>query len=279
MDVYLTEEEKGQLQAVSQIEYDLNGGFKYIKELKQYALSNISERLLEIFYHQKTSLAPHPYIIFKNLPYDEEVSGVPENYDDSRKYKTSNLSENIIMLFSSLMGEPYSISFEGLNIVNDLIPFKEHENLYTGLGSKAELDFHIENAALRFSVNGDLSPKGLLLTGVRSEPIRNPRTMVSDARSAIQLLSKEDITNLYGRNYIIQVPYRWRGTDKSISDNTDLVSLISGPIENPSVSAVFYPGMIIAVNEKSTRALTNFKSAIKEVSIGVEITRNSHICR
>lgn len=272
MEVYLTEDEKTQIKAVSKIAYDHSGGVKYLRDLKRHALSHISERLLEILQHQKTSLSPHPYIIFKNLPFDAEVSGVPQNYEDSKQFKSSYLSENILMLFSSLIGEPYSIAFEGADIVNNLIPFKEHESRYTGLGSKAELDFHIENAALRFSVNGDLSPKGLLLTGVRPEPLKNPKTMVSDARAALKRLCDEDVRQLYGKNFIIRVPYRWRDTDKSISDNTELVSLISGPIDNPSVNAVFYPGMILAVNDKANQALDKLKQAIKDVSIGIEIT-------
>jgi hypothetical protein len=45
------------------------------------------------------------------------------------------------MAFASLIGEPYSILFEGGDIVNNLIPTKRAKREYTGLGSEVELDF------------------------------------------------------------------------------------------------------------------------------------------
>ncbi|WP_273788078.1 MULTISPECIES: hypothetical protein [Bartonella] len=65
------------------------------------------------------------------------------------------------MMFSLLIGEPYLIKFEGKHIVNNLVPLEDNKKDYTGLRSAVELDFHIENAALKFIRGLNLSPKGI----------------------------------------------------------------------------------------------------------------------
>ena len=166
MEIHLTSTEARQFSVLNDIKYDPNGSFEYIKQIQEVSSFCLSERLKKILYDQKTSFQPSPYLIFKNIPFDDEI------YTTScrtRLTKKNHLSENIIVMISLGIGEPYSISFEGDELVNNLIPVKKEENSYTGLGSKSELDFHIENSALKFSSYGDLSPKGLLLNGVRAE--------------------------------------------------------------------------------------------------------------
>lgn len=109
------------------------------------------------------------------------------------------------MAVGALVGEPYSMLHEGHNIVNNLIPSIKEKKEYTGLGSEVELDFHIENAALKFMGNMNFSPCGLILMGVRHDPKR-PLTRVSDAREALALLSQNDIDQLSLPLYHIKVP-------------------------------------------------------------------------
>lgn len=105
------------------------------------------------------------------------------------------MSKNLIMIFSLLIGEPYSIKFERKHIVNNLVPLEDNKKDYTGLGSEVELDFHIENAALKFITGFNLSPKGIFLSGVRND-VDSPLTRISDARLALKLLNEEDLSSL-----------------------------------------------------------------------------------
>ena len=68
------------------------------------------------------------------------------------------LSENLLAALGAVIGEPYSISHEGLELVNNLAPHKHTRHEYRGLRSEVELDFHIENAAQAFMPEGDASP-------------------------------------------------------------------------------------------------------------------------
>lgn len=38
--------------------------------------------------------------------------------------------------------------------------------------------------------------------------------VIADSRKALKLLSVEDIDTLYGKNFIIRLPYRWHGAFK-----------------------------------------------------------------
>ncbi|WP_244426384.1 hypothetical protein [Bartonella florencae] len=110
---------------------------------------------------QKRSITPRAYLIFENLPIDRQINTSPNPYNLDASCKSGYISENLIMMFSLLIGESYSIKFEGEH--NNLVPLKDNKKDYTGLGSEVELDFHIENAALKFITGLNLSPKGILL--------------------------------------------------------------------------------------------------------------------
>ncbi|WP_273722932.1 hypothetical protein [Bartonella sp. AU18XJBT] len=185
------------------------GGIEYSVELKKIAFSLLPHRILAILMNQKMSITPRPYLVFENLPIDRKINTSPNPYNLDASCKSGYISENLIMMFSLLIGEPYSIKFEGEHIVNNLVPLEDNKKDYTGLGSEVELDFHIENAALKFIKGLNLSPKGILLTGVRND-VDGPLTRISDARLALKLLSEEDLGSLRDNLYIINVPYRWR---------------------------------------------------------------------
>ncbi|WP_244596009.1 hypothetical protein [Bartonella doshiae] len=126
------------------------------------------------------SITPRPFLIFENLPIDRQINTSPNHYNLDASCKSGHISENLIMMFSLLIGEPYSIKFEGEHIVNNLVPLEDNKKDYTGLGSEVELDFHIENAALKFITGLNLSPKGILLSGVCND-VDGPLMRISDA--------------------------------------------------------------------------------------------------
>lgn len=269
----LSDDEKEILhQELERIQYDPTGSTRYVTEIRKIALRAFPSRIIDCLNEQKASLNPMPYIIFENLPVDRAVKFTPLDPQvippDS---KTGSISENLLIAFGSLIGEPYSMFHEGHDIVNNLIPSLKSLREYTGLGSEAELDFHIENAALKFMGDRDFSPLGLLLTGVRHDP-QGPLTRLADAREALRLLSEDDIELLRQPLYRIKVPYRWRPSVPGNMQVTDPIPLIQGNIDLPEVAAAFYPDMVIPLNDSATTAFNHFHETIRKVSFGVDLT-------
>lgn len=227
-------------------------------------------RIIECLNEQKASLNPRPYIVLENLPVDDNVFTTPDPQTFTPSAKSGFISENLAIAVASLIGEPYSMFHEGHDIVNNLIPSIEAKREYTGLGSEVELDFHIENAALKFMGDRNFSPCGLLLTGVRHDP-EQPLTRIADAREALRLLAQSDIDQLSQPLYRIKVPYRWRSSIPGEMQKTDLVPIIQGDINRPEVAVAFYPDMVIPVNDLAAIALRNFHEAIREVSFGIDV--------
>lgn len=269
----LTEREKSILRdALAPINYEDSGNSAYINTVKNAASAAMPKRILAALQEQRASLQPRPYLIFDNLPTDDEVFGSPTSTETGNAYKSGHVSENLAIAFASLIGEPYSVSFEGIDIVNNLTPERGKEKDYTGLGSDVELDFHIENAALKFVKDLDLSPTGLVLTGVRQDPAM-PKTRIADASEAIRQLDQCDLDILRGDNFRLKVPYRWRsvlGGENFVE--TAPAPLISGCMIQPEVHVAFYPDMVTPLNDDATRAFRNFYEAIKRVSFGVDVT-------
>ncbi|GLO16192.1 hypothetical protein PPUJ20028_47780 [Pseudomonas putida] len=264
----LTDSERDQLAGgLAKINYDTQGGQAYITDLRMAAASTLPRRIIDIVSEQRASLHPKPYLIFENLPVDEHVFTTPDPQVFLPACKSGTISENVIMMFASLIGEPYSVEFEGANIVNNLIPGVKTKGEYTGLGSDVELDFHIENAALKCLADLNVSPLGLMLTGVRHD--RNgPMTRLADARKALDLLDANDVSCLRQPLYQIKVPYRWRKQGTYI---TPAIPMVCGSTSFPEINAVFYPDMVEALDPRAARAMKNFHDAIKAVSIGIAI--------
>ncbi len=255
---------------LNKINYDPTGSDNYIHEIRAIMTTYLPERVNIALGKQRASIQPRPYILFKNVPTDREVffSPCPNQYTPSAK--SGNISENLLVGISTLIGEPYSMCFEGRELINNLIPKSDNKKEYTGLGFDVELDFHIENAALKHLDQFNVSPMGLLLAGVRRDP-QSPLTRISDSRLAIAQLSKEDIETLASPLYSIKLPYRWRQSTQSGKEETALVPLISQNHILPDVSAVFYPGMINASSPQSEAALERFYDRVKENAISIDI--------
>ncbi len=261
----LSSEEAANIRTVlSEIQYDPIGGEEYISRLRKSAIKAFSPRILKVLNEQKKSVDIKPYIIFKGLPYDN-VTGSPKDGETGKQHKKTNLSENINIAIALLLGEPYSIEFEGKHIVNNLVPDKSHSGKYTGLGYDTELDFHIENAALKHTHNY-VSPMGLILQGVRHDN-NAPLTKISDAYKALEILSEKDKKELSKPNFTIKVPYRWR---TKYPEQVENVSVLSSD-KTPDLSAVFYFGMIQANTHEADVALKKLEKSVNETSIGLDI--------
>ncbi|WP_244498294.1 hypothetical protein [Bartonella doshiae] len=76
------------------------------------------------------SITPRPYLIFENLPIDRQINTLPNPHNLDASCKSGYISENLIMMFSLLIGEPYSIKFEGEHIVNNIVPLEDNKKDY-----------------------------------------------------------------------------------------------------------------------------------------------------
>jgi L-asparagine oxygenase len=268
----LTNRERDNLkQILGAIRYDDSGSEDYLAYLRTTVSRSLPDRVVLALHKQRSSLEPRPYLIIENLPTDDEVFGSPAHGEMGRAHKSGMVSENLALSIAVLIGEPYSINFEGADIVNNLTPEKSNTLDYTGLGSGVELDFHIENAALKFHSDLNLAPTGLLLTGVRQDPAR-PMTRFADGRRAVELLSDSDRDLLRSANYRLRVPFRWRSAFSSTGTiQTNAVPLISGCRRLPEVHAAFYPDMVQALSPEAERAFQHFYEAIKSVSFGIDV--------
>lgn len=272
IEITLTNSESTQLRsAYKDCEYDALGNTEYISGIRATAYRVFPNRILRMLEEQKSSSNPASAIIFSNIPIDEEIYGSPNFSQTGKNFKSGTLSENVLCAIGAIVGEPYSVHFEGNELVNNLTPQHETKTDYTGLGSGVELDFHIENAALNYLTEDDCSPMSLLLLGIRYDET-GPKTRIADAREALNLLSDSDIDALYENNFIIRLPYRWRSAFENNRENTELCSMLSGPLHLPRVSTVFYPDMVLPVNSKSKKAFMNLHDAIKRISIEINIT-------
>lgn len=255
---------------LNDIEYSALGNNDYINEIRKAGYLSLPEQIVDILTNQSSSKNLISHFLVDNMPIDDCIYGSPDFYQTGSNYKSGVLSENILCAVSSIIGEPYSIAFEGRELVNNLTPQKNTQNDYTGLGSTVELDFHIENAALQYITEDDYSPKGMFLLGIRTDKrIAPAKTYISDARLALKILSSEDIDILYGENFSLKLPYRWRTAIEGL--NTKPCPVIRGPLELPRLSVAFYPDMIIPLNIPAKRALENLHNAIKTVSMSISI--------
>ncbi|TAE83697.1 MAG: oxygenase [Flavobacteriia bacterium] len=269
--ITLTNEEKELIrETLGAIHYDPEGGKEYIMEIRRAAYMCFPERLITALEEQKAGLHPHSYLYFENLPY-EDVEGSPEESkgETGLDYKCTPLSENITVALGALSGEPYSIIFEGKEIVNNLVPSSHMKQTYTGNGYDVELSFHIENAAQKDgNLDKDTSPGALVLVGVRHDE-SCPKTRIADGRDALALLSDEDKETLRKADFRIKVPMRWRAA--GAREMTDRVPILTGTDENPDIRVAFYPDMVLSVNERAQEAFEHLKQAVDAVSCWVDI--------
>ncbi|MCK5293070.1 MAG: TauD/TfdA family dioxygenase [Arcobacteraceae bacterium] len=282
LEIELTDKEKNSLyNDLSKIIYPKDDYHSYIDKLRK-VLNRYQFVFKEAILNSDLSYtAPHFYggVKFKNLPIDCDIIMPPK---DSRNYarieKDTYISENVLVLIGLIFGEPYSMYLEGKGLVNNLIPDKNSQNDFTGLGSTVELGFHIENSALRFINKNNCTPKALLLGGVRQQE-QPPFTPVSDVREALRLLSNQDIELLSKSNYKVKLPYRWR-LNKEYSDySTEYIPIINWEDNCLYSNGAFYGDMVVDVKNKAAKiALDNFIKALHQTMIKEVITPGEVIC-
>ena len=209
-------------------------------------------------------------VVFENLPF-ERVDWSPLPGEPPHSAKPTSLSEHVILAFSSFFGDAYGIAKEGDRLVNELIPTRGDLDRYTGRGSRRTLGMHYENAALRFLYPGkDLSPKGVLLSGVSAQKFNGPKTPVAIASRAIALLPEWAVKVLRSPCTKIALPERQRvpGND---TQEVGPVPVILGPMGKEEVVAAFYGDMMRPITAQADKALLLLHEKLDEVAVHLEV--------
>ncbi|MCW8469903.1 TauD/TfdA family dioxygenase [Fluoribacter gormanii] len=272
IEITLSTQDKQKLaKAFKDIAYKPSGDEHYIQSLRKKIYKVLPEKLINTLTSQRSTDKLASAIVINNVPIDEAIYGSPNSEQTGKLFKSGTLSENIITAFASLVGEPYSIYFEGQELVNNLTPQTNTRFDYTGLSSEVELDFHIENAALQYISEDDYSPSGIFFLGVRiDETIEPTKTFITDTRKVLKLLSTDDLKILFGEHFYLKLPYRWR----EIFSHEAMVKcpVLRGTLNKPRISVAFYSDMILPINHEAKIALNHFHQAVKETSEVIQIT-------
>lgn len=278
----LSSDEKNRLKnTLINIPYPDKNYEHYIESIS-LTIKHLKDILFNIFeFHEKSPFFKenNKIIRIKNLPQDN-INKPPKDGGSLKKiHKPTYLSENLLSLFGCYLGNPYSVYCEGKGLINNLLPSSENKNNLTGLGSASELDFHIENAAIKFLSKKNCSPDILMFLGLSADIKASPYTKFSDASLALKLLTDEEVHILQQPFFKIKLPYRWRDIKEKYHNlTTHYIPLISF---NPDleVNAAFYGDMLAECKtEKALRAAQSFREALIEVERCITINPGELIC-
>jgi len=241
----------------------------YVTRLRRAGYRFVPPDLLRLIESVRSGIYAPTAVVFNGLPFDPVVSA-PAPTERPRDRKPSDLSENVLVLFASLLGEPYGLAGEGTKLVNDLIPTREDRDRLTGNGSERRLGFHTENAAhRRLFLDHDLSPHALLLEGVVAPSNHPPRTLVANGRIAAAQLSAQDREILRRPCVEIALPLRQRrGADALRAAPTPV---LTGRPGAETVTAAYYGDMMQPVSKRAKKAIDAFEAALEAVAVGLTV--------
>lgn len=241
----------------------------YVSHLRQIGFDTLPAAAIAAFDAIRSGAFAPTALITTGLPFDP-VSAAPLRGEAPRDRKPTDLSENLTTLFGAMIGEPYGLAGEGARLVNDLIPTEEDRARLTGNGSERPLDLHTENAAhRRLFQDRDLSPLGLVLTGVCAQSEAGPKTWVANGRLAAARLPKADYDQLRRPAYAIALPLRQRRADAE--QRVARGPILSGERGREFVTAAFYGDMLRPSSRAAAKAADAFKCALEEVAVGIAI--------
>lgn len=241
----------------------------FVTRLRREAYRTLDNDLLTVFEGLRSGVFAPTALVVTGLPYDF-VASAPAPGEDPRDFKPTELSEVLLVMIGSLLGEPYSLSGEGDRLVNDLIPTAADRLRLTGNGSEVRLGMHTENAAHRWLVRDrDLSPSALLLTGIAAPAVGAPRTLVANGRMAAARLSPEHRAILRGPSVQLALPLRQRRGSEVL--RTQASPIFTGPEGAEIVTAAFYGDMMEPVDERAREALSAFEDALEACAAAVTI--------
>ncbi|MEL7111233.1 MAG: TauD/TfdA family dioxygenase [Pseudomonadota bacterium] len=248
---------------------EFSGNHEYVRTLRQVAHSVLPASMLKVLDEIRTGVRKPTCLVIDNLPSDDVVAA-PGADEVPAAMKPTTVNENTITVVGALLGEPYSIAEEGSDLVNNLIPSLEDRLKLTGNGSKRALTWHIENGRHRVMFGDrDLSPSGVLLSGVVAPKMNGPKTLVANGRLAAARLTDHHYRTLRDVPVDLAVPVRHRG---DASKQALKAHVLSGPEGLETVTAAFYGTMMSASTAELAEALEAFRVELDKLKIEIEVT-------
>jgi L-asparagine oxygenase len=256
-------------EALTRVEYDDAGPFNpFVRAADRAFSAAASSETADVLHEFKNGPGAAGVLLIENVPFDPNVRRGLLEGEAPLRAKANGLSEAFLVGAVSQVGEPYSIHQEGSALVNNLCPSREHLLQFTGLGSRAPLGLHIENAAARL-LPGNRAPEGLALVGVSKEPGEGPATPVADGRLALSLCDPVVERELRQPNFKVRFPNRWSAD--GAADSSLRTRALVGPKENPLFIAAFYDDILTALTQGAESALAEFARALDSVATAVHI--------
>ena len=269
--IRLDDEDKHRLRKnLSVIDYDPGGGDDYLAAVQEMMHASLPRAIVKLLAEQKDRRKARPFLVFDNLPVSEKVITSPPAQGVFPQLKSGCLSENLAVGFARLIGEPYSIAYEGDGVVNNVVPKKALARAHTSQGFDVALEFHTEHPALKHYKGMNLSPNGLVVTGVRRDP-HGPRTWLADVPETLATMSAPDLATLRRPVYSVRSPERWKECAPAVDVSRHRVPLVFEENSAMQVCAAFFPNTVKPLNWQARMAFENFHKALKRNALGLKL--------
>lgn len=171
-------------------------------------------------------------ILIRNLPIDADLPPTPP-LGTAANTKSTFVSEGASAMLAKELGFIFGYEQERTGaIIQNIVPEEEHVNLNSSEGSKAALQYHIDNGYL------DCRPDFVNLFCVRSDPNQETKTIIIDAQAIVSALSKEVLKQLSKPEYQIRFSYSFVKRDSDL-EWSDPKPILSGPRSNLELCVKF----------------------------------------
>lgn len=238
--------------------------YKNLEEFIAYARDSIEylpPALLEKIECLKQHKTEDGYLLLRHLPRDENLPMTPEESYELASLKSSFVSEYILSLFATTLGEPFNyIQEEQGNIFRNIKPTHKNASEQTSDSSKVDLELHTETAFHWFK------PDYLMLYCLRGDRSKKAYTLVSSLKKVIPELDEETLQELRKVQYSIGIDVSFGNKDKT-KFCEELIPILYGEESDPMIT--YDVDLIRGPTEESTKALQRLREAIIKVQEAV----------
>ena len=105
----------------------------------------------------------------------------------------------------------------------------------------------------------------LCFFGLREDPLGEARTLVSDLRDALAILSPDTAATLRRSEFIVRPPYQVRGNLPGELKQFSRMPLVRGPSDAPIIRVALYGDMVGGMTEPATQSIEELRGALEAV--------------
>lgn len=253
---FTNEEKKEIKELVTSLKVDIhNMNYSTLNYLEKFS-KKLPDRITEELISFKREKNNYGTILFRNLPIDSNLPDTPSDGKPAVQ-KYTNISEILLYLFMLNLGEPIAYADEkNGQFVHDICPIKGKENNLENNGSQVFFTYHTEDAIHPYK------PDYLALFCLRSDHDKSAKTETASIAKALELLPGHAIDILRKPLFVLHPPSSFNSPELSIQ-----TAVLTGNILRPSLC--IHASLMKAVNEEAEWALSELKSALSMVSIGI----------